>query len=98
LIEQKHPNMPEPIEAEFANPPIFTDEQEKHIQHAPIGDLHDDPHATADPSPTTTAAPSVHQHTAAHDGELEVGEKFTLVEFEPGTGENPREWSKAKKW
>lgn len=90
--------MPEPIEAEFANPPIFSPAQEKHIQHAPIGDLHDDPDITANPSPTTTAAPSVHQHTTTHDTELEAGEKFTLVEFTPGAGEDPKEWGKGKKW
>ncbi|GHJ86014.1 hypothetical protein NliqN6_2416 [Naganishia liquefaciens] len=90
--------MPEPIEAEFAAPPIFSPAQEKHMQHAPIGDLHDDPDVTANPSPTTTAAPSVHQHTTMHDAELEAGEKFTLVEFTPGTGEDPKEWGKGKKW
>lgn len=90
--------MPEPIEAEFASPPIFSPEQEKHIQHAPLGDLHDDVDVSHDASPTTTAAPSVHQNTAAHDIEGEAGEKFTLVEFEPGTGENPKEWGKGKKW
>ena len=32
-----------PIEAELANPPIFTPEQEQHILHSPTGDLADDP-------------------------------------------------------
>lgn len=90
--------MPEPLEAEFANPPIFTPQQEEHIQHAPIGDLHDDPDVNLDPSPTATAAPSVHQNTAVQDAQLEFGEKFTIVEFTLGIGENPKEWSKGKKW
>ncbi|KAJ9098900.1 hypothetical protein QFC19_006239 [Naganishia cerealis] len=84
--------MPEPIEAEFAQPPIFSSEQEKHLQHIPRGDLADDPDLNA--SPTTTAAASVHNTI----GDVENGEKVTIVEFTPGTGENPKEWSKGKKW
>jgi hypothetical protein len=85
--------MPEPIEAEFAQPPIFTSEQEKHLQHLPRGDLADDP--DLHPSATTTAAPSVHDHTT---GDIENAEKVTIVDFEPGAGENPKEWGKGKKW
>jgi hypothetical protein len=83
-----------PIEAEFANPPILTPELESHILHAPIGDLVDDPDVEVNLSPTTTIAPSIHARTR----DVETGEKSTLVEFEPGSGENPKEWSRAYKW
>ncbi|KAJ9094562.1 hypothetical protein QFC20_006877 [Naganishia adeliensis] len=85
-----------PIEAEFANPPILTPEIEEHILHAPNGDLADDPDVQVILSPTTTIAPSI--HARAKDVEAEAGEKFTLVEFEKGSGENPKEWSRAHKW
>ncbi|KAJ9123324.1 hypothetical protein QFC22_001523 [Naganishia vaughanmartiniae] len=85
--------MPEPIEAEFAQPPIFTSEQEKHLQHLPRGDLADDP--DLNPSATTTAAPSVHHQTT---GDIENGEKVIIVEFEPGSPEDPKNWSKGRKW
>ena len=90
--------MPEPIEAEFANPPIFTPAQEEHIQHAPIGDLHDDIHAGAAHSPTTTAVPSVHGPSTFGEAGLEAAEKLIIVEFTPGSGEDPKSWSRGKKW
>ncbi|KAJ9094569.1 hypothetical protein QFC20_006884 [Naganishia adeliensis] len=83
-----------PFAAELASPPIFTPEAEHHLQHAPFGDLHDDPDLLQSPSPTTTAAHSIHGPTE----DLEAREKFTLVEFEPESGENPKEWTKGKKW
>lgn len=83
-----------PIEAEFAVPPILSPELEDHVLHAPIGDLADDPDVEVVLSPTTTIAPSIHARTK----DVEAAEKFTLVQFEPGTGENPKEWSKAHKW
>ncbi|KAJ9107388.1 hypothetical protein QFC21_000838 [Naganishia friedmannii] len=86
--------MPEPIEAEFARPPIFSEAQEKHLQHEPRGDLADDPDAGYGPSTTTTAAPSIHNHGT--EAELEAGEKINIVTFE--AGESPKSWSVAKKW
>ncbi|KAJ9098899.1 hypothetical protein QFC19_006238 [Naganishia cerealis] len=86
--------MPEPIEAEFARPPIFTDAQETHLQHEARGDLHDDPDAYGS-STTTTAVPSVHNEKRQRD--LETAEKFNIVTFEEGGGENPKEWSRGKK-
>lgn len=83
-----------PFVAELASPPIFTPAEEYHLQHAPVGDLHDDSDLLQSPSPTTTAAHSTHGPTE----DLEAREKFTLVEFEPGSGENPKEWSNGKKW
>lgn len=88
--------MPEPIEAEFARPPIFSDVQEKHLQHEPRGDLADDPDAAYNPSTTTTATPSIHDHGTGT--ELEAGEKFNIVTFDVGSGENPKEWSRGRKW
>lgn len=85
-----------PIEVELANPPILTPELEEHILHAPIGDLADDPDVQVILSPTTTITPSLHVRT--RDVEAHAGEKFTLVEFEKGSGENPKEWSRAHKW
>lgn len=47
-----------PLEAELANPAIFTPEQEAHILHSPTGDLADDPdlHVTISQRVATTSA------------------------------------------
>lgn len=93
-LSNRNQRMALPIEAEFAVPPILSPELENHVLHAPIGDLVDDPDVQVTLSPSTTITPSIHAQTR----DVEAGEKFTFVEFEPGTGENPKEWSKGHKW
>lgn len=63
-----------PLEAELANPPIFTPEQEAHIMHSPTGDLADDPdlHVTVSQRGGTTA-------TDQSAGSTTVGEAGTAV-------------------
>ncbi|GHJ84535.1 hypothetical protein NliqN6_0937 [Naganishia liquefaciens] len=78
-----------PIEAEFAVPPNLAPELEKYGLHAPTRDLVDDPDVEITLSPTTTIAPWIHARTR----DVEAAEKFTLVHFEPGTEENPKEWT-----
>ncbi|ORY20787.1 spermine transporter [Naematelia encephala] len=88
--------MPEPIEAEFARPPIFSDVEEESFDdgdHEVPGDLDDTPFS--EPSIVRShsrASTRVHRDVEkGHDGKI-------LVEFEAGKGENPKEWTKGKKW
>lgn len=85
----------EPIEAELARPPIFTDQQESQLRDQDEEGLH----SPASPTPTlhndTSTRHDVPQARA--DVEMGKGEKI-VIHFDPGTGEDPRGWSKAKKW
>ncbi|KAG6827017.1 hypothetical protein H0H92_013537 [Tricholoma furcatifolium] len=80
----------EPIEAEFAFPPALSrSQEEEYRQLGREGPL--------------TRHPSLHTITditlSVHDLEKTyTKEGFHVVEFEPGAGEDPREWSKSRKW
>lgn len=98
--------MIEPVEAELARPPIFNERQEAILRDEDveldraISRLNANADgATASPStsetPSQTATLNVAVFTPA---QLENGEKRTIVTFEPGTRENPREWTKGRKW
>ncbi|WRT64415.1 uncharacterized protein IL334_001347 [Kwoniella shivajii] len=91
--------MLKPIEAEFARPPIYTNEEEAVLHDAEDENI---PGSTPGflermPSHATVVRPSteVGQNTQS-SLDLEKGEGEILVEFEPGEG--PRYWSKGKKW
>ncbi|KAJ7119287.1 MFS polyamine transporter, partial [Mycena filopes] len=78
----------EPLEAEFIRPPALSRLQEDELRQlereGPYGE-----------SGTTTRVASL----SAQSLEAALKEAGThLVTFEPGTGEDPREWSKARKW
>jgi hypothetical protein len=82
-----------PLEAELANPPIFTPEQEAHIMHSPTGDLADDPdlHVTVSQRGGTTATDqSVVGATGGEAGTAVgssgVGERRVMTSF------NARGW------
>lgn len=74
----------EPIEAEFASPPVLTDEQEQQFRDEPLEGANLSRHAS---SPTVVG-----------DVERSGAEKKKIVSFEVGARENPREWAKPKKW
>jgi len=78
--------MIEPIEAEFAIPPVYTDREERALQNQ-------DTDVASNPSSTTVTSQSPHQHHVDPTTEKVQGE---MVRFEEG--ESPREWSAGKKW
>lgn len=80
----------EPVEAEMAMPPIYTNTQEKRMGEADV--------EPSNRSSVATLAGDVDTFRST-SGDVESGKRDkVIVAFEPGTGENPREWSKAKKW
>ncbi|KAG6809193.1 hypothetical protein H0H92_001192 [Tricholoma furcatifolium] len=87
----------EPLEAEFVYPPALSPAQE------------DEYRVLDTEGPLSLTHPSSRQHSTLVDnssekvciGDLEKQygrEGIHIVEFEPGKGENPREWGAAKKW
>lgn len=92
--------MIEPVEAEMARPAVFTPKQEAELQNRDAeGDGAGAGAASSSASSTTLNHGPVHPQGGAVQGDIESGnEKYTLVEFEPGTGEDPKEWGKGKKW
>lgn len=82
--------MIEPVEAEFANPPVFNNTQEQVLRDEEV----------ERPGAVTGNAPSESDtHTLADHAALEAKAKGKiLVDFEPGTKEDPREWANGRKW
>lgn len=81
--------MIEPVEAEFAQPPIYNNAQEEALQDEEIE------------RPGVVAARSRESdvHTLHEQAALEAKAKGRIiVDFEPGSKEDPREWSKGRKW
>jgi hypothetical protein len=78
--------MIEPIEAEFAIPPVYTDREERALQGQ-------DNDIASNPSSTTVTSQSPHHDSADPPTEKVQGE---MVRFDEG--ESPREWSAGKKW
>ncbi|THV06107.1 MFS polyamine transporter [Dendrothele bispora CBS 962.96] len=78
----------EPVEAEFAHPPVLTraqeDEYRELAQEGPLS-------RSSTVTDTFTPTLEVLKQTYSKQG-------YKLVEFEKGKGEDPREWSKLKKW
>jgi hypothetical protein len=86
----------EPIEAEFAVPPALSLAQEEEFrQLEQEGPLH---------SSDTLANGKSHGKSHKKSSSLEdeeaayTKEGIKIVAFESGTGEDPREWSKFRKW
>ncbi|KAG6819143.1 hypothetical protein H0H93_014918 [Arthromyces matolae] len=103
----------EPIEAEFALPPILSQAQEEEYrtldQEGPLSYDHalaqkdrfahdDDPEAQKSASNTVIGFPNDEKLTVDDLAAQYRKEGFKLVEFESGKGENPREWGNGKKW
>ncbi|OCF37278.1 spermine transporter [Kwoniella heveanensis BCC8398] len=93
--------MLEPIEAEFARPPIYTAEQEEALRDEDVespGALSPaglERHRTQLSRVASTHLTRVGTHTP-DSAEAEKGKGEILVEFQEGEG--PRNWPKAKKW
>jgi hypothetical protein len=102
--------MIEPVEAELARPPIFNERQEAVLRDEDveldraISRLNANSHTNANGSAASPSASETPSQTATltegalTPAQLENGEKRTIVTFEPGTRENPREWTKGRKW
>jgi len=78
----------EPVEAEFAHPPALTREQE------------DEYRELAQEGPLSRSATIIHPFSQTLDDlkHAYTRQGYKVVEFEKGSGEDPREWSKGKKW
>jgi hypothetical protein len=75
--------MIEPVEAELARPPIFTNAQEQVLRDENV-------------ETNSTISTVVGNNRKPSDPEKAGGR--IIVDFEPGAGEDPREWGKGKKW
>jgi len=67
--------MIEPIEAEFAIPPVYTDQEERALQDQETG-------ITSNPSSTTVTSQSPHRHYAEPPTEKLQGEMVRFDECE----------------
>ncbi|KAF5368931.1 hypothetical protein D9758_002914 [Tetrapyrgos nigripes] len=78
----------EPLEAEFAHPPVLTREQEDEFrQLAQEGPLSSAATISTESSPTLADLKQAYNEKG-----------YKVVEFEKGKGEDPREWNILKKW
>lgn len=74
----------EPIEADFAAPPALSALRDAQFRELEV------------------EGPPPHFFASSSNSTIDVAEKaypgYHLVQFEPGAGEDPREWSYWKKW
>ena len=80
----------EPVEAEISRPPVYTDKQERQLANQDL-----------EPGSSSSSTPTLHDGSPSSEAlfDVEQGRKEkVLVQFEPGAREDPREWSKTKKW
>lgn len=80
--------MIEPIEAEVARPPIFTAQQEATLRDEEVerdGAITGSNHSDSQ---------TLHDHAV----EAEKAKGRIIVDFEPGSREDPRNWSNGRKW
>ncbi|WVQ82315.1 hypothetical protein IAT38_004443 [Cryptococcus sp. DSM 104549] len=92
----------EPVEAELAQPPIFTNAEEEQIREEPEDFS---PHPTNTPSRQNSRVAAIQSdtlhsdatlHAASHHDVEKGAEGRTIVRFD--LGEAPRDWSKGHKW
>jgi hypothetical protein len=81
--------MIEPVEAEFAKPPIYTNKQERAI---------DDETVEVPGGITGVTGSDSDDNTRSGTPINEKLKGKILVDFEPGTREDPREWGAGRKW
>ncbi|KAK4683703.1 hypothetical protein P7C73_g6529, partial [Tremellales sp. Uapishka_1] len=92
-----------PAEAELAQPPVFTDRQEAEFENEaleqPLDATHSSGQVTRSGSGSTLTNNATGGELKAKTGaELEKGQEYIVVDFEAGSGEDPKEWSKGHKW
>lgn len=84
----------EPVEAEFASPPVLTRAQEEEYRQLEREGPLTPYSSTQAPTPTyagTSPDLTELEQTHAKDG-------YLIVSFDKGKGEDPREWDKGRKW
>ncbi|CAK9784646.1 putative polyamine transport protein specific for spermine [Cutaneotrichosporon oleaginosum] len=79
--------MIEPIEAEAARPPIFNAQQEETLRDEPV-----------ERDGAITGSNHSDTHTLHEHVEAEKAKGRIIVDFEPGSREDPRNWGKGRKW
>ncbi|KAJ7457263.1 MFS polyamine transporter [Mycena galericulata] len=80
----------EPLEAEFIHPPALSESQEDELRELALeGPL---PSTFWSPNATLAKGSSLSLH------DIEARDGMHVVMFEPGAGEDPREWGSARKW
>ncbi|KAG6896494.1 hypothetical protein C0992_007949 [Termitomyces sp. T32_za158] len=81
----------EPIEAELVFPPALSQAQEDEYRQLE----REGPLTSHNQTATTTVTDTI----SIHELEKQFSKQgFHVVEFTPGAGEDPREWSKTRKW
>lgn len=88
--------MIEPLEAELARPAIYNDQEEHVFAEHDLESNHDLEPTTVTSTSATVTSRAVDNAITPRDAE--AGGKHVLITFEPGLGEDPKEWSKAVKW
>lgn len=91
--------MLEPVEAEFAKPPIFSNQQEDILREEEI----EEPNAISDAGKQATCGSdnsTLHGHQSSekiNEKDVEKGkDEHIIVQFDEGEG--PKQWSKGRKW
>ncbi|KAE8540469.1 hypothetical protein D1P53_003415 [Cryptococcus gattii VGV] len=91
--------MLEPVEAEFAKPPIFSNQQEDILHEEEI----EEPNAISDAGKQATSGSdnsTLHGHQSSekiNEKDVEKGkDEHIIVQFDEGEG--PKQWSKGRKW
>lgn len=84
----------EPLEAEFVHPPALSESQEEELRQLEL----EGPLCPPFPQESQTAT-KVGSLASIRDLEAAfTKDGMHVVRFEPGTGEDPREWGRARKW
>lgn len=91
--------MLEPVEAEFAKPPIFSNQQEDALREEEI----EEPNLISDAGKQATSASdnsTLHGQQSSekiNEKDIEKGkDEHIIVQFDEGEG--PKQWSKGRKW
>ncbi|KAH9475800.1 Major facilitator superfamily multidrug transporter NAG4 [Psilocybe cubensis] len=88
----------EPIEAEFARPPVLSKEQEEEFRTLEQENIPAHASGVSTPGSVTYDGNHVQFTTIDELEKLHTKEGYKLVTFEKGKGEDPRDWGKGKKW
>ncbi|PPQ90717.1 hypothetical protein CVT25_005025 [Psilocybe cyanescens] len=88
----------EPIEAEFARPPVLSKEQEEEFRTLELENI--PAHLSGSSTPGSVTYDGTHNQLTTIDElkKMRAKEGYKLVAFEKGLSEDPRDWGKGKKW
>ncbi|KAL1408894.1 hypothetical protein Q8F55_005708 [Vanrija albida] len=86
--------MIEPVEAEFAQPPIFSNAQEEALEDQGVELVNSISRISRAHEPDEADGRTLHSH---HENEKDLKGRI-VVDFDHGHKEDPRSWSKGRKW